>query len=178
MNKTVCLILTGLISSPGFTQDAERPPEFKALDQFVGTWAIEVSVTYTDRPEKEKISIRRKCEWILGKRYLRAKDVITNSRNGEKSEVMQLLTYDVKRKSIRRWLFPETGPMTESTGAWDEKTNSFNLKTEYGGGFLLAHEGAMKNDDTYIFTNVLRDSEEKVLLKAEGQMKRIKTIEF
>ena len=178
MNECAQLIVACLISTAGGMQEADRPVELDVLDQLVGTCKIESTTSFPGRVEKQRTSISRKCSWILGRRFLQSKDVVTDAASGLKAEVMQLLTYDAKQGAYRHWFYTDTGQVLESSGSWDERSKSFTLETELEGGMFLRHKGTMKGKDAYAFTNTMSDRDGKVLMTVKGRMERVKPVRF
>ena len=125
-----------------------------------------------------KTSIRRKSNWILGRRFLQSKDVVTDAASGRKAEVMQLLTYDAKQGAYRHWLYTDTGQVLESSGSWDKSSKTFTVVVELEGGMFLRHKGTMKGKDSYTFANTVSDRDGKVLMTVKGRMERVKVTRF
>lgn len=119
-------ILLALIASGTGVSVRANPdpgvPELAPLAGIVGKW----DGTFTVNTNPKETRFTMDAEWVLGGRYVMAKNVIVGENS--QSETMTLWTYDVEQKLYRRWFFLSPGGSFQEWGTWDPATKTFTFR--------------------------------------------------
>jgi len=123
------LILAVLAHTDVRGQESSPPPEMKALERLVGTWYHEQTVKVPKETRSTNLVV--KGELVLGGRFLQEQ---AGSDDKGKPTGTGMYTYDSNRKTYRYWFFHSSGGYWDSTGTWDESSQTFTFKGGVGAG--------------------------------------------
>jgi hypothetical protein len=104
------------------------PEEVKIFADFVGTWKLEA----TQKPSAEnnntevKLTGTETGQWQHNGYFVRVEGSVQSSNF--RMEYTRLMTYDVNRKTYRRWVFASGGLAVESVGEWNAATKTMVWK--------------------------------------------------
>ena len=106
-------------------QDSSAPlPEMKVLERLVGTWKVEgINKVAKWTPKETRWTATHKRELVLDGHFVQDKgfdDLRKASNTG-------MYTYDSDSKSYRWWFFDSSGFYAETTGTWDEGSQTFTF---------------------------------------------------
>ena len=97
-------------------------PQLKPLDNFAGSWKIEID---------ENMSGSAEANWVLGGRYLEYKTRLVDSQGRTTIELRHLYTYDKSANIYRAWIFSSSDDFTaQGEAEWDDarKTLTSHLR--------------------------------------------------
>lgn len=113
---------------------AERPPETKVLQRFVGSWDEEIvqnAAEWTPKAAKAAGFSTRKL--VLAEKVMQCRYV---SSMGD-FEQLQMMMFDPATGTYRTWTFGSAGTGTESEGTWHEDSRTLAFKGSANGIPLL-----------------------------------------
>ena len=146
------------------------PPEMKALERLVGTWKVEQIVKVPKETRSTNFVV--KGELVLGGRFLREQ---AGSDNKGKPTGTGMYTYDSNRKTYRYWFFHSSGFYWDSTGTWDESSQTFTFKGRVGTGDATTTATMRFSDEaTLVYSLVTTDPGGEVNYHMEGKAVRQK----
>ncbi|MBC8872541.1 MAG: protein kinase [Planctomycetes bacterium] len=151
-------------------QDASAPPpEMKALQKLVGTWNVEQTVKVPEEGRSEKLVVKR--ELALGGRFVHEMGGFDNKG---KPNFVGMYTYDTNRRAYRYWLFVSEGVCIESTGTWNERSQTFNFtnRPDWGGTGVITLRFA--DETTFAVSIISRDPRGKTSYHLEAKSVRQK----
>jgi len=131
------LVMTALLSVAVLSHADVRgqepsapPPEMKVLEKLVGTWNVEQTVKVPEESRSTNLVVKR--EVVLGGRFVHEMGGFDDKG---KPSFTGMYTYDSNRKTYRHWLFLSGGGYSESTGTWDERSQTFTFtnRPSWGG---------------------------------------------
>ena len=147
-----------------------KPPELKVLDRLIGTWKDEATFKVSEWTKKErKETAVFQNSWTLNGWFVQYR-----GRNGDGSEDLQLMTFDVEKKVFRKWYFDSDGGASESTGTWDAKTSTLTWTGDLGDGITAVSVWNLSDKDTSIWSRVAKDAKGKIYINIEGKSVRQK----
>ena len=146
-------------------QPPAKPSELKVLDRLAGTWRYEWESKPTEGDRKgnplgSKGSGTSTNEWILGGWFQQHKG------KGDKPphEIHEIWTYDAHTKTYRAWGFMAPGANHyESTGTWDEKTNTLTYKGKGPGDVTAVSTMRFLDKDNRVGTRVAKNAAGKIV---------------
>ena len=165
---TVSLVLAVLMHAdvPG-QESTPPPPEMKVLERLVGTWRVE---NIGKVPEETRSTSITKRELVLGGRFVQE----TGGPEKGKPTYMCMHTYDSSRKTYRWWFFHESGSCSESTGTWDESSQTFTFTNRPGGGAMGVITLHFLDKNTLDFSWIVKDTGGKISFQMEAKAVRQK----
>lgn len=168
---TASLILAVLMHADVRGQDSSAPPpEMKALERLVGTWDHEQTVKVPKDTRSTNFVV--KGELALGGRFLQEQ---AGSDDKGKPTGTGMYTYDSNRKTYRYWFFHSSGGYWDSTGTWDEGSQTFTFKGGVGaGGATMTATMRFSDEATLVYSLVTTDPGGKVVYQMEGKAVRQK----
>jgi Protein of unknown function (DUF1579) len=168
---TAALILAMLMHAVVRGQEADAPPpEMKALERLVGTWNHEQTVKVPEETRSTNSVV--KGELVLGGRFLQEQ---AGSDDKGKPTGTGMYTYDSNRKTYRYWFFHSSGFYWDSTGTWDESSQTFTFKRKVGVGDATTTATLRFSDEaTFVYSLVTTDPGGKVNYHMEGKAVRQK----
>ncbi len=168
---TAALILAVLMHADVRGQDSSAPPpEMKALEKLIGTWDHEQTVKVPKETRSTNFVV--KGELVLGSRFLQEQ---AGSDDKGKPTGTGMYTYDSNRKTYRYWFFHSSGGYWESTGNWDESSQTFTFKGGVGAGDATMTATMRFSDEaTLVYSLVIKDPGGKVNYHMEGKAVRQK----
>ena len=143
----------------------KRPAALQALDNFVGTWDIEVTVKPAGgQAVKQKgLSIRR---WSRGRTYLLFDDP------GE-TELHIAMRYDPESGTYPG-VFIAGNVRGLLTGEWDKKSRTMTFTLKYANGNTYTGKHRFVGKDRAEASGAIKDAKGKVLLELSFKQKRRK----
>ena len=165
------LIFLALVSGPTWAADTPpKPVELKVLEKFVGDWITEGNVTVLDaQPKNLKTTDTATRKWALDGRI-----VEESGKSSDGNEVKVIFTYDAVRKTHRSWFFSSSGISVDMAGPWDETTQSFSFRTDFGNGFTQIATIHFIDNDNQEWSSKVTDAGGKVYFDGGGKLKRTK----
>lgn len=150
-------------------QITPKSSEFKVLERWVGKWDSETTARAAVWTPKEFKVTGDKSEWawILDGKFL-------YNRGINRDVVIQVMTFDPRRKAYRFWNFSTDGNASESSGQWDEDSKTLALKADLGTGITMESKVKWLDRDSAEWTAVAKDKDAKVYLNMEGKITRQK----
>jgi hypothetical protein len=165
---TAFLVLAVLMHTDVRAQDSSAPPpEMKVLERLVGTWRVE---NIGKVPEETRSTSITKRELVLGGRFVQE----TGGPEKGKPTYMCMQTYDSNRKTYRGWFFHESGSCSESTGTWDESSQTFTFTNRPGGGAMGVTTLHFLDEKTLDFSWIVKDKSGKISFQMEAKAVRQK----
>ncbi|NQT39408.1 MAG: DUF1579 family protein [Planctomycetes bacterium] len=155
------------MSSEAIGQESSAPPpEMKALERLLGTWEVE---SIGKIPEETRSTSTHRRELVLGGRFV--EDKAFDDKGKPISTAMY--TYDSNRKAYRYWFFFSEGVL-ESTGTWDESSQTFTFICKPGGGATGVITIRFSDETTFNWSVIFKDAGGKVGYHLEGKAVRKK----
>ena len=163
---TASVILAVLIYADVRGQESNTPPpEMKALEKLVGTWDHEHTVKVPK--ETRSTNLVAKGELVLGGRFLQEQ---AGSDDKGKPTSTGMYTYDSNRKTYRYWFFHSSGGYWDSTGTWDESSQTFTFKGRVGAGdATMAATRRFLDETTFVSSLIVRDAGGEISYHQEGK---------
>lgn len=147
-----------------------KSPELNVLERFVGDWTTEGTVTVLNaQPQDLKTTGTATRKWILDGRLIEESGA---SSDGTKAKV--LFTYDVAKKVYRNWYFSSVGDCFDTSGQWNEATQTFSFRTDLGNGFTQTSTIHFTDADHHEWSSKVTDAAGKVYFEGGGKLKRKK----
>ena len=165
---TASLIMAVLMHADVQGQESNAPPEMKALERLVGTWKVEQIVKVPEETRSTNLVVKR--ELVLGSRFVQAGGFDDKG----KPTYTGMYTYDANRKTYRYWFFLSGGFYTESTGTWDESSQTFIFKNRLPGGVTGVITLRFLDEVTFVFSVISRDAGGDITYHLEGKSVRQK----
>ena len=134
-----------------------------ALDLLIGKWK---SVTPGDKGSTTDLEFQR----VLGGRYLQE-----SGKRADGGSAMVMYTYDADRDCYRSWSFRSSMKAAESTGHWDEDTQTFSW-TSVGGSendWKTVSSHRFVDDNAFQWEATGTDKEGTVIFKIKGTATRV-----
>ncbi len=166
---TAFLVVAVLLHSDVRGQDGDTPSEMKALERLVGTWKVEQIVKVPE--EAGSTSLVVKNELVLGDGFVQATKSLDDKGN---PSFMAMYTYDSKRETYRFWFFLSGGFYTESTGTWDERSQTFTFIQTPKRGVTGMATMRFLDETTISHSTIVRDASGKISYHQEGRSVRQK----
>ena len=148
-------------------EESSPPPEMKALQQLVGTWKVE---HVGKVPEEAPFTCIIKARPVLVGRFVQQTGDVDK---GEPNQI-GMYTYDSNRKTYRYWFFHSSGFFVDSTGTWNESSQTFtftNKPFEGATGVITVH---FLDETTYDWSIINKDAGGEVVFHMEGKAVRQK----
>jgi hypothetical protein len=148
-------------------QEPSAPPEMKTLEKLVGTWKQE---HVGKVPEEVPFTCIIKARPVLGGRFVQQ----TGDVDKGQPDQMGMFTYDSNRRTYRYWLFHASGFFVDSTGTWNESSQTLTFRNkpfEGATGVITIH---FLDETTYDWSIVNKDASGKVVFHMEGKAVRQK----
>ena len=143
------------------------PPEWKPLERLVGTWKVEQIVKVPKETRSTNLVVKR--ELVLGSRFVQAMGGFDDKG---KPTYTGMYTYDANRKTYRYWFFLSGGFYTESTGTWDESSQTFIFQNRLPGGVTGVITLQFFDEVTFVFSVISRDAGGDITYHLEGKSVR------
>ena len=148
---------------------SDRSVELKVLDRFLGTWRTEYRMPKAEwTPEEKRGSAELVYTRELGGQFIRERGT-----HSDQTTATLLLTFDAKKKNYRGWWFNSQGNTSESTGRWDEKSNTLFWTgvepNEFNG--TSQHQFS---DGKYDWKVLVQDKQGIAMFRMEGTSLRVK----
>ena len=165
--------ISAILSIPTNLRAADAPPkspELNVLERFVGDWTTEMTVTVLNAQNQDLKStgtVTRK--WILDGHFIEESGA---SSDGSTAKV--LFTYDVAKKVYRNWYFSSVGDCFDTSGQWNEATQSFSFRTDLGNGVTQTATIHFTDADNHEWSSKVSDAAGKVYFEGGGKLKRKK----
>ena len=140
----------------------------KALERLVGTWKGETIVKVPEEIRSTNIVAKR--ELVLGGRFVQEMGGFDDKG---KPTFIGMYTYDSNSKTYRYWLFVPEGVL-ESTGTWDESSQTFAFTNTQGGGARGTITCRFHDEDTFVFSLINRRAGGEISYHMEGKSVRQK----
>jgi Tfp pilus assembly protein PilF len=161
------LIVAVLMHADLRGQESSPPPEMRALEKLVGSWKVE---HVGKVPEEVPFTCIIKTRPVLGGRFIQQTGDVDESQPNQ----IGMYTYDSNRRAYRYWFFHSSGFFVDSTGTWNEGSQTFtftNKPFEGATGVITVH---FLDDTTYDWSIINRDAGGKVVFHMEGKAVRQK----
>ena len=161
------MILAVLMHADVRGQEPNLPPEMKPLEKLVGTWKVE---HVGKVPEQTPFTCIIKTQPVLGGRFVQQTGDVDK---GEPNQI-GMYTYDSNRKTYRYWFFHSSGFFVDSTGTWNESSQTFtftNKPFEGATGVITVH---FLDEMTYDWSITNKDAGGAVVYHMEGKAVRQK----
>ena len=139
----------------------------KALERLLGTWKFE---NIGKIPKGPRYTGTQKRELVLGGRFVQEK--IFDDEG--KPTFIGMYTYDSNRKIYRYWFFHSSGFYWDSTGTWDESSQTFTLTNRLRGDVTGTLTVQFSDDTTCVWSIINRDAGGEVIFHMEGRVVRQK----
>ena len=170
---TVAAVAVLLISGlPGMAQEAttiQQSPESKVLERFVGTWKMDQTMkTANGREVKSTGFITQRL--VMGGRYAEA----TSVSNPGEQQVLQLFTFDDKKRIYRSWFFNSNGQSSEWKGTWDNDSKTMTRTANLGRGNTGTATTRLVDDDTMEFALTGKHRDGRVFVEIRSTLTRQK----
>lgn len=167
----VLVLFSGFFSSARAGDDKpKKPEELKVLDRLIGSWKDEATFKVSEWTKKERQETASfQNSWTLNGWFVQYQ-----GRNGDGSEDLQLMTFDVEKKVFRKWYYDSEGNVSESSGKWDAKTETLTWTGDLGDGITAVSVWRFVDKDTTIWSRVAKDGKGKIYLNIEGKATRQK----
>ena len=162
------LILAVLMHADVGGQEPKAPPEMNPLERLLGTWDVEQRARV---PDEGRSTNTVKRELVLGGRFVQ--EMGGFDENG-KATHMGTYTYDSNRKTYRWWFFHSSGFYHESTGSWNEGSQTFTFVNRLVGGGAGTTTIHFQDDTNFDFSIIVKDGGGKVTYHLEGTAVRQK----
>jgi len=146
------------------------PPEMKALERLVGTWKVEQIVKMPEETRSTNLVVKR--ELVLGGRFVQEMGGFDDKG---KPTFRGMCTYDSDTKTYRYWFFHAGGFYWESTGTWDERSQTFTFTARPRRGITGVITLRFLDKTTFVFSVISRDTGGKIIYHLEGKSVRQKT---
>jgi hypothetical protein len=147
----------------------KESPEAKVLDQWSGSWKVEVEVAPGEwAPRPGKYQETKDGKWILKGRFL--EEAIKNPH----SDARNIMGYDQQRRVYRSWFFNADGVTGEWTGVWNENSRTMNWTSDIGSGIDAKAWTRFNNADNYDFELTIKGPDEAVLMHIKATHTRAK----
>ncbi len=170
LSAFVVLAIALLVSTEASGQDSSPPPpEMKVLERLVGTWKVEQVVKVPE--ESRPINLDVKRELVLGGRFVQEMGGFDDEG---KPTFTGMYTYDSNKKAYRYWLFLSGGFYAESTGTWDERSQTFTFTNSPSRGVTGVITIRFLDEGTFSHSIISRDSGGKIGYHQEGKSVRQK----
>lgn len=171
--RTLFIAIHCLVFSAAAARSAEpdpsKPTELKVLDRLVGKWDSEsVSRVAEWTPKEVRATGVLTREWVLEGRYVQETNQQTDA------DAMVMFTYDTSKRAHRSWLFNSQGINIETSGQWDEKTQTLTSTSELANGLSNTATIQFLDADTHKWTAIVKDGQGKVFFDAGGTCTRRK----
>ena len=140
------------------------PPEMKALERLLGTWKVEQIVKVPKETRSTNLVVKR--ELVLGSRFVQAMGGFDDKG---KPTYKGMYTYDSNRKTYRYWFFLSGGFYSESTGTWDERSQTFTFTNRPRRGVTGVITLRLLDETTFVFSIISRDTSGKISYHLEGK---------
>lgn len=115
------------------------------------------------------------AEWVLNGYFVRQTFVHECTDRPSKIEGTVTMSYDLAKKSFRKWIFASNGQMTEYAGVWDTKSRTMTWAHEdASGGVSRVQRTTFIDNDTENWTEVIKNPDGKVIAELSGTNKRRK----
>lgn len=152
-------------------QESKVPPaEMKVLQRVVGTWQDEGVVKVAEGKNVDtRMTTTKEVTSILGGHFVRQEAC----DNDGKIVFVSIQTFDPQQQAYRQWLFHWEGFVTESSGQWDETTDTLTL-TDEGQGITGVSTIHFLDDETAEWSVVYKDQQGKDYDNIEGKSIRQK----
>jgi hypothetical protein len=140
------------------------PPEMKVLEKLVGTWEVEQTVKVPEESRSTKLLVKRGV--VLGGRFVHEEGGFNDKG---KPSFIGMYTYDSSKKAYRYWLFVSEGGYSESTGTWDERsqTLSFTNRPSWGGTGVITLR--LPDEASFAFSIISKNPSGTVVYHLEGK---------
>ena len=147
-----------------------KPAELKLLDRLIGSWKDEATFKVSEWTKKERQETAVfQNSWTLNGWFVQYR-----GRNGDGSEELQLMTFDVEKKIFRRWYYDSDGNASESSGKWDAKTATLTWTGDLGDGITAVSVWRFVDNDRTIWSRIAKDGKGKIYSQIEGKAVRQK----
>ena len=168
---TASLVLAVLMHADVRGQDSTAPlPEMKPLERLVGTWKVDSIVKVPEDADAGSTNFVKR-ELVLGGRFVQETG---NFDDKGEPTFMGMYTYDSKRKAYRYWFFMSGGFYTESTGTWDESSQTLTFTQAPKRGATGVTTLRFSDETTFVFSIIARDAGGEITYHLEGKAVRQK----
>ena len=184
MNRTKILISISVIlvaapamgalaaDKPAAGKPAERSPEQKVLDLFVGNW--KTTFTAAKAPGDPKaVSLTGTTSVV---RAVAGRFTLNKSERSDGIASLAVATYDVQWKCYRMWWFDSGGCIAESQGRWDAKTKTMTWHRDSDDGVASVGKFRHLDDNTVKCTWLIKDDRGEIASRMEGKYTRVKQL--
>lgn len=169
----ICVAIQSLLFvatvAPAAEPDTSKPAELKVLERLVGKWdseSVSRVAEWTPKEGRAKGILTR--EWVLNGRY------VQETSKQSDTDAIVMFTYDTAMKAYRWWLFNSEGNNFDTSGQWDEKTQTLTCKSELGNGLTNTSTIHFLDADTHKWTAIVKDGKGKIFFDAAGTCTRQK----
>ena len=147
----------------------ERSAEQKPLDKFLGSWHTEYRMPKAEwTPEEKRGSADLVYTREIGGQYVRER-----GKHSDQTFSTMLLTFDPDQKRHRGWWFNSQGNTSESSGRWEDASQTFFWTGVESG----EHAGTSQHrflNDTFEWKVLVQDRQKVAMFRVEGSSVRIK----
>ena len=165
----VTCILQSLATGPIL---AEQDPN-GILARRVGVWNAKVTIKV---PIQKTFEGQEKIGWALEHNYLMGKGFYDDKGDGEKTEVINLMTYNQFDKRYYMWEFKANSQVQPipTVGTWDAEKEQMTLSADYGD--MVTGKGIWKfeKDGTFTWTYEIKNKKGEVVSSVAGTQSKIK----
>lgn len=148
-----------------------KPPELKVLERLVGDWTTEATVTALNaQPQNLKTIGTATRKWILDGHFIEESAAASDGNE----EGKHIFTYDVAKKVYRMWYFSSSGNTSDTSGQWNEATQTLSFHTDLGNGMTDTAIIHFTDADTHEWSARVTDAAGKVYFEGSGKLKRKK----
>jgi Protein of unknown function (DUF1579) len=153
------LHIVSLTASSARAQDS-------VLEKFVGRWDVRVK---TLQPQKTDLTHIETYEWILDRKFIRAR----TEGKADGTEDMVVVGYDLKTNGYGFWIFSSSGTFLYlAPGTWDARNRTIEWKSPPLTDVSYQARCMFPDDNTRRCTLVLKNWIGKVLLEQETSAAR------
>lgn len=147
------------------------PPELKVLEKRLGTWVTETRTKPgVWNPDGAEAKGEETVVWALDKNLIIGRG---ESHPGD-VESTSIMAFDPRSHVFRFWYFDNQGvlPRGESTGKWDETTQTLTLNGTNPEGISLVSTIRFVGDDAQQWSAIWKDQRGQILMEMESRVTR------
>ncbi len=151
------------------TDFSDRSAELKVLDRYLGTWRSEYRLPKAVwTPEEKRGSAESISTRELGGRFIRER-----AQHSDKSTATMLLTFDADKRNYRGWWFNSLGQANESTGRWDEVSQTLLWTGVEPNDFKVTSQYQFQESGKLDWKVLAQDKQGVAMFRMEGNSTRI-----
>ena len=151
-------------------EPSAAPPEMKVLRRLVGTWEVlHINKVAKWTPKETRLTNTSKKQLILGGRFVRAEGGF--DAEGKPTN-MEMFTYDPDKRTYLWWYFDAQGNASESTGTWDESSQTLTFRAKPGSRLTGVMTYRFLDETTFDWEIVAKDPGGEVGFHMEGKAVR------